>query len=211
MAGTPAQGLIAGRQATGADFTDGDGLETLGAGIQGAAGVIHELDQKLEQRKSEDDVTNVRLQVMKSYAEITKRFQDESLKAPAGDPDFADRFTQGVQDHIGQGRSVAQTRKGQQTYDLLTGELTKHFAEKAGDFQIQSAGVKAKLDFTSYVDHASSSLITDPFSYAIVRQLALATINDPDSTYARKGVPKEALVQIAESGLAASRSSRAAS
>jgi hypothetical protein len=181
-----APGMPPTRNATAIDF-GGDGVENLGRSIQGTAGVLHE-------KASQDDVTNVRVAMAKARAEWDVNFRDRANGATPGDPTFADKFKQDFTDYIGKSRDIAQTRDGQRTFDLLSAELTGHFTEKAGLFQVQSAGIKAKNDWDVSQRAYATSIVTDPTSYGAVLGQAIAELRDPKGQYGR--LPNDARQQL---------------
>lgn len=172
-----ADGQIAGRQATGSDF-GGEGISQLGAAAGAATVQLHE-------KAAQDDVTNVRVELAKARAEWDVHFRDRSAKTAPGDPTFADRFEQDFSDYLGNARQIAQTREGQRTFDLVAAELSGHFKEKAGLFQVASAGIKARQDWEVSSRAYATSVVTDPTSYMSVRDQALAELDDPNGRYSR--------------------------
>lgn len=153
-------------------------MHALGRAMQGTAAIV-------QQKVAEDDVTNVRVSMAKARAEWDVKFRDDAAKSTPGDPNFAGKFTQDFKDFLAQGEQVPQTREGQHTYKLLSAELTGHFAEKAGIFAVQSAGLKAKLDWDVSQRAYATSVITDPTSYSSVLNQAIAEIRDPNGQYGR--------------------------
>lgn len=177
---TRATGPTASRAASAADFGAGpsEGLQTLGGDIQQVAHIQYE-------QLARDDVTNVRVEMAKARAELDVQFKDEATKAPPGDTTFEQRFNERVRDTLNAKAGGAQTKEGQRTMALLQAELTGHYAEKAGIFAIQSAGVKAKQSWETSMNAFGSSLITDPTQYESVLRQAMAEINDPNGQYGR--------------------------
>lgn len=177
---TRASGVVQSRSASAADFASGggDGLQNLGSDMQQAANIQYE-------QQAREDVTNVRVEMAKTRAELDVAFKEEATKAPPGDPEFERRFNERVRATMDAKGALAQTKEGQRTYALLQAELSGHYAEKAGIFAVQSAGVKAKQLWETSMNAYGSSLITDPTQYAGVLKQALAEINDPNGQYAR--------------------------
>ena len=183
---TLAGGFIGGRAATGSDFSDSTGLRQLA----GAAGAVQEqLDR--------DDVTNVRVQMAKTRAEWDVKFRERAIAADPNDKEFASRFVQEFSDSVGEGRAGVQTRAGRQAYDLLAGEITGHFTEKAGTYQLQLAGVKARQDWEVSQRAYATSVTTDPTSYLTVRDQALAELRDRDGQYGRLDAKTRGDLEIA--------------
>lgn len=178
LAETSATGIPQGRLATEGDFGADKGMVRLGAGLESAASVINE-------KQTQDDVTNVRVKMAQAQAKWTVAFRDESMKSQPGDPEFAAKFSQSVSDDMDKLRGIATTRGGQRTFDQMAAEMNGHFAEKAGNFQIQSAGVKARLDFDVAQRAYATSVITDPTSYGKVLDQAMAELHDPNGRYGR--------------------------
>src|SRR3990167_2264685 len=107
-------GGIQSRGATAADFGAGatEGIQELGRDIQTAAGL-------LQQQKIEEDVTNVRVKMAESRAQWDVAFKEEAQKADPSDNEFAARFTSKYTETVGSMRGMAQTRQGQERFDLL--------------------------------------------------------------------------------------------
>lgn len=172
------EGVPNSRRLTEGDAVSGDGLIALGKGTAtfGAA---------LKEKETQDDVTNVRVGMAQARAKWDVAFRDASMGSEPGDPKFAENFTQQVRDDLDKQRSMAQTAHGERTFDLLAADLNEHFTEKAGLFQIQSAGVKAKLDWDIAQRAYATSVVTDPTSYGSVLKQAISEIQDPQGQYGR--------------------------
>lgn len=171
------QGGLGVRNATASDFGSDSGTR-IGEGVQRYAAVLQE-------KAAQDDVTNVRVQLAKARAEWDVHFRDRSLASQPGDPNFAEKFGQDFSDYLDKTRDIAQTREGQRTFDVLAADLKGHFGEKAGLFQIASAGVKAKLDWTESQRAYATSVGTDPTSYSSVLKQAMDELRDPNGQYSR--------------------------
>jgi len=191
IAETSAGGTAPSRMAGEADFASGlgnDGIGVLGAGVQRSAGMLEEMVTR-------DDVANVRQAMAKARADWTVAFQQRANEAKPGDPTFAAKFNQDFQDYVQKGRDVATTVAGQRTYDSLAAEIGGHFSEKAGLFQIASAGEKAKIDFQKEANSYGNALLSDPTQYQAVLKQALDGLNDPQGAYAN--IPAAAREKLA--------------
>ncbi len=171
-------GEIQGRRAQASDFSVAPGAMVLSAGLERTGDVIHE-------QAVRDEVTQVRVQMAKDRAEWDVRFRDEATAAKPDDKDFASRFTQSFSDYVAKGRDQVQTREGRRAYDQLSAELTGHFSEKAGLYQVQLAGVKASQDWQVSSKAYATSVMTDPTSYGAVLNQALSELRDPNGQYGR--------------------------
>ena len=175
LSGVPADGLPQNQQARASDFAN-NGLTNLAqAGGQAA--------QIYRQQKEVDDVSNVRVEMAKARAEWETHFKNRAAQSDAGDPAFASDFKQELAKYFEDTRQIAQTGKGQQTFDLLAAELGGHFSEKADVYQAQSAGVKARQDWDTSLNQYGSAIISDPTTYGAVSAQMMAEINDPNGKF----------------------------
>jgi hypothetical protein len=174
---TSASGLPPTRSATASDFNNAGG-EVLGDAVGKAFAIV-------EHKQAQDDVTNVRVKLAQARAEWDVHFRERANASEPGDPNFASKFSQDFSDYLGKARDIAQTREGQRTFDELAANLSGHFAEKGGLFQVQSAGVKAKQDFDIAQRAYATSVITDPTSYSSVLDQAVAELQDRNGQYGR--------------------------
>lgn len=174
QAETVARGMPGTRNATGEDF---------GPGKFGHA--ISDATDSLYKSKVQDDVTNVRVNMAKTRADLDVQFRTESANAEPGDPTFADKFTTKAREILDKGAENVRTAEGRRAYDELRAGLDGHFTEKAGLFEVQSAGLKAKQNWETSMNAYGTSLQTDPTQYATIRDQALSEIQDPNGQYGR--------------------------
>jgi len=185
------------RDASAADFggQEAAGLHGLGQDLQSAAGILHA-------QQIEEDVSNVRVKMAESRAQWDVAFAAEAQKADPSDNEFAARFTSKYGETVASMRGMAQTRKGQEVFDLLASQTGAHLTEKAGIYQAQLAGAQASQNFKKTVAAAGTSLLVDPTQREALTQQVLDGLNDPNSPYARlTATDRIKLVDLAKSNL----------
>src|SRR3990167_2951073 len=191
------QGGFGVRGASEADFggQEADGQRQLGHDMQSAAGILY-------QQQVEEDVTNVRVKMAEARAQWDVAFKEAAQTADPGDTQFAERFTAQYGEAVGAMRGMAQTKRGQATFDLLASETGAHLTEKAGLYQAQLAGVQATQNFKKVVAAAGTSLLNDPTQRESLTKQVVDGLDDPASPYAKlSAVDRIKLVDVAKSNL----------
>lgn len=172
-----AQVAIPGRRAQTADFYQGDGVAS-GAGMMKAADALMDAAQR-------DEVSDVNVALAKARAEWTVKMQEQADQNPAGDPKFAETFTQQFNDSIQSIGEKLSTRGGRDAFKRGSAELTSHFTQAAGLYQIKAAGVRAKENYLAALDNNRNTLLRDPTQFDSVMNETQAALADPNGPYAR--------------------------
>lgn len=161
------------------------GLGNAGAAIQSAANSLYDVAQRAE-------VSEVHTRLAKARAEWTVAMDDRARKTDPGDVTFADRFSKDLNDYMAKAGEGIRTAAGQAAFKQGSGQLSAHFFEKAGIYQAQAAGAKAKQDFLQSVDAGRNTLLTDPTQFDQVLKQNTDALNDPNGPYARLGAAERA-------------------
>lgn len=172
-----AQAAIPGRRATTADFYQGDGANT-GAGLMDLARTLQESAQR-------DEVSDVQVALSKARAEWTVKMQEQADKDPAGDPQFAQKFTEEFSTSIQSIGDGLTTRGGRDAFKRGSAELAAHFTQAAGLYQVRAAGVRARENYVAALDNNRNTLLRDPSQFESVLAQTQAALADPNGVYAK--------------------------
>lgn len=158
------QGAFQGREARTQDFSFNKGLFDLGEGIS-------ELGSQIQKRNEQADISNLNAEFSKAQSDLTLQLQEELRTAKPGDTTITDRFIEGYDSYMNQVSEKVATGKGRQYFSQAAADLKSHFVRSAAIGQADLAGVKAKNDYVSSLGNFSSTLVNDPSSYALVKQM----------------------------------------
>lgn len=176
------------RSATGEDFNLGAGTAAVGKGLESVA-------DTLQLQAEREDVTRVHVELAKARADWTVYMQEAIKAAPAGDTSFTSGFMQKFDDYLARaGENIAQTPKGKQLFTTASADLRAGMLEKAGLYQAQSIGEKAKTDHKAVLDANRNVLLGDPTQFESVLRSTDGMIDDPNGLYA--GLPGAAREQL---------------
>lgn len=154
------------------------GLSDLGEGLQKTGDTLYDVAQTQE-------TADVYSALAAKRSQWTNELHNRAATTPAGDPNFADNFTRDFGDDIGQmGNNVA-TRGARLALQRGQAELTSELVQKASVFQIQSAGIKAKVDYQSVINNNRNTVFGDPSQFGSVLRDTSAMLNDPSGPYAK--------------------------
>lgn len=153
------------RRATAEDFGAGIGYAVAEAGRG-----LQETGKAIERSQAHAELSDVHAKMAEAQGEYTTYLQESLRTADPADKTFADNFLQKYDDHvskIGEGLSTAQ---GKNLFNQLKAQQRAHFLEASKHGQADLAGVKAKEDYLTSLNSASSSLLQDPSSFDMQRE-----------------------------------------
>lgn len=168
------------------DFGSG-AIGDIGAGVQNAGNVMADVEQR-------DEVSNVNVTLAQARSAWTTHLAERAAHAQAGDPAFAQKFSDDLSDYMsGLGQNI-RTAAGQRAFTTGAAELQASLNAKAGQWQIQSAGVKAVQDHFTIQDNNRNTLLNDPSQFDAVMKANDAALNDPNGPY--KDLPADKRVEL---------------
>lgn len=171
-----AQADVPGRRASVSDFATTAGNE--GQGLISAGETIMKTVERQE-------ISDVDAKLAKARAEWTVHLQERAASSEPGDMSFASKFNTDFTSYLSQLEEGVQTAAGKRAFRRGAAELGAHFTERAGLYQIQSAGAKAKQDYLSALDSNRNALLNDPTQFESISRMMDASLDDPDGPYAR--------------------------
>lgn len=178
-------GIPAGRSAQAGDTF------ALGPELGAAVGNVAD---KLQDAENRQEVADVHTRLAQARAEWTVNLDERARQTAPGDPTFAEKFREDFGKYLATMEGGLQTRAGQDAFRRGAGDLSAHFLEKAGVYQAQSIGAKAKQDYLVSLDAYRNTLLTDPTQFEGVAKSAGEALNDPNGPYARmSAADREAL------------------
>lgn len=182
---------IGGRRASARDF---------GAGVDfgGLAQETRQAASTLLQAQQAGEVSDVHVQLSNARAKWTKELLDQSQTDAVNDPDFAEKFTEKMNNDLAAIGSGSGTVAGQRAAQQGVADMVADFTGRAGVFQAQAAGVKAKNDYQTYLNNGQTTLFYDPSQFDVVLKDAQAALDNPAGPYAR--LPASAREQLARTG-----------
>jgi len=173
-------GLPGGRSASAADFGAEIGQATAQLGQ-----TVGQVADKIIDTQNRADVSNVHTLLSAARSEWTVHLRERADAAELGDPNFATKFDSDISEYMAKAREGVKTAAGQRAFDEMSAQVRGELTERAGLFQAQSAGAKAKQDYTSALDAARNTLLSDPTQFQQVLAQSLAALKDPAGQFAR--------------------------
>src|SRR3990167_4570933 len=171
-----AEGAIQGRRAAPGDTF------ALGSEIGQAFGGVADVLQDTAERQ---EVSDIQAKLAKARAEWTVHLAERAQATSPGDATFAGKFNEDFGAYLQQLESHTQTRAGQNAFRKGAAELSAHFVEKAGVYQAQAMGAKAKQDYLVSLDARRNELLSDPTQFQALLAAATGDLNDPTGVYAK--------------------------
>lgn len=156
----------------------------IGTAIAGFGKALGDVGDALYEYQEQNEVADVQTQMAQARATWTVELEKRANSPHANDPDFADTFSQDFSNSISKIGDNVSTRAGRLAFQQQTAELTSHFAQTAGMFQVAAAGVKAKQDYLTLLDANRNTVLTDPFQFDSVLRSTEAALSDPKGPYA---------------------------
>jgi hypothetical protein len=170
------QGDIPGRRATVSDFSTtpdnaGQGL------LEGSALVMKAVEQQ--------EVSDIDAKMAKARAEWTVKLQERAASSPPGDMSFASKFNEDFASYLSEMGGGVQTGAGRKAFKANAANLGAHFSERAGLYQIQSAGLKAKQDYSVALDANRNTVLNDPTQFDSILKSMDSALDNPSGPYAQ--------------------------
>jgi hypothetical protein len=184
---TSAQTDIPGRRISASEINTA--LDNAGAGVM-------DLSKTVQKIAEEQEVSDVHAKVAKARADWTVQLQERAAQATPGDMGFAQRIRDDYAKYSDEIRSTIQTGAGRRAFDTASVDLAAHLGERAGVYQIQAAGTKAKQDYLVSLDANRNTLLADPTQLDAVLRQSEQALNDPNGTYARMPAEARAALSI---------------
>ncbi len=169
-----------------------------------ARSVNHATDV-LQETADRQEVSDVQAKLAKARADWTVTLQERAQSTSPGDATFAGKFNEDFGKYMQGLEGNLQTRAGQQAFQVGAAQLSAHFVEKAGVYQAQAMGEKAKQDYLVSLNSYRNVLLSDPTQFKDVAATASAALNDPSGIYAKMpAADREKLAQQTQQELALS-------
>ena len=149
------QGQLTGG-ATGEDF----GASAYGAGA-GLARSLAGIGEAIHDKQTQDDITNVHVQMAKSQAEWDQNFRERFIKAPPGDKSFLPTLEKDMQDWIDNAPSPA-TRQGQELFRRMSATMQANFMSRGVAAQADLDARGAHEDFKTAKRSLGSRAMANP-------------------------------------------------
>lgn len=165
------QGPVQGRLARTEDFSFNRGLQDLGDAAS-------EVGQMVQKRQEQADISNLNAEFSKAQSEMTVQLKEELRTAKPGDSTITQRFMEGYDSYMNKLSESVATGKGRQYFSQASADLKGHFLQSASIGQADLAGVKAKNDYVSSLNNFSSTLVNDPSSFELTRQMHMVGIEN---------------------------------
>ena len=160
-------------QASGADF----GAQ-VGAAEQNLGAAGEYLGQKVFEAKEAQDVTNVHVEMAKKRAEWTQTLKDRANQATPGDDTFAPTLMGDMDKDLTSLSDKVTTRRGQQTLQSLSANLSSEFGQRAIGIQSDLAGQAAANSYSELVKASGTTVYNDQSQYgAVLAEAKLAITN----------------------------------
>lgn len=150
----------------------------LGQGLSQAADIRQDAANRQE-------VSDVQTKLAQARADWTVQLQERAQSTNPGDATFAGKFNEDFGKYLGTIEGGLQTRAGQDAFRNGAARLAAHFVEKAGVYQAQAMGAKAKQDYLASLNSYRNVLIGDPTQFSEIAKEADAALNDPAGMYAK--------------------------
>lgn len=134
---------------------------------------------------SRQEVSDVHAKLAKARAEWTVHLAERANSTSPGDSSFAGKFSEDFGQYIESIDGQFQTKAGQQAFRQGSSELASHFTERAGLYQAQAMGQKAKQDYTVTLDSYRNILLSDPTQFSQVEKSAMDALHDLNGLYTK--------------------------
>lgn len=159
----------------------------LSAGFGGAetSNALYTVADTLKQTAQRQEVSDVNATIAERRAKWTVEMENRAASMPAGDPTFADKFTEDFAADIAPLGDKYQTAAGRRAFQQASRETSAYFVAKAGVYQAASAGAKATQDYLAAKNFNRSALLVDPAQFQNVVKETTDALNDPDGPYAK--------------------------
>ncbi len=163
--------------------------DNAGRGLMDAGRTLAKIDEERE-------ISDVNVKLAKARSEWTVHLQERAAQADPGDMTFAQSFRTDFAEYLAQTKGTINTGAAQRAFDRGATDLAAHFNERAGVYQIQAAGMKAKQDYLVALDANRNTVLADPTQFESVLRASEAAINDKEGPYARLTGEQRAALSI---------------
>ncbi len=196
----------------------GPGLTNLGQAVETLGQNMGHVQRIVQNNATRAAVTDVHTMLAGARAEYTKQALEFETKADPQDTDMWEQFYHGGRNpdepsegtmkwYLDSYRDKIQDPTAQQAFDRGAADLTAQFGIHFAQMQGRMAGVHAKNQAIKLLDHAQTTVQTDPSLYPQVLNQTMAAISDPSTDYGRlsaeqrEPIKRQAIEQISKSAM----------
>jgi hypothetical protein len=162
-------GPIQARRASPDDFAT-TGVSQLGAAVEGIGDI-------LQKRREQNEVSDLNAKLAETRSKFTSDLRETIRTAQPGDETVVPNFIKSYDDRVNELADGAGTSAAKRFLKTGSADLKADLLTHAVAAQAHLAGEKSKQDYTSSLNHLSSSLLNDPSSFDAVRAQHEAGLN----------------------------------
>jgi hypothetical protein len=171
--------------ANGPRGVDASGDTGINGGLVKLGQAVSQTGEILARRAEQEEVSNINAQVADAKVKFTVDWQDRLQKGELN----TDKFLQSYDDYMSQVGENLGTRAGRFRFQEANAQMRSHFIETAAQGESKLAGERAVQNYMASASKLTSSLMADPSSFELAKNLHDQGIDDLVKT---GGLPADA-------------------